>query len=126
MIILKLPINITIHLIITFILHQTQLPIQISTKITLKLIQLITYNLIQLSHNTASQNIYSQNQGTSYPSTFYSHVTQASQRRLQNPPLTQIPTDHLYQMHPNPNPNPNPNHYHKIHFNIYLHNSHNN
>ena len=40
MIILKLPINITIHLIITFILHQTQLPMQISTKITLKLIQL--------------------------------------------------------------------------------------
>ena len=39
-IILKLPINITIHLIITFIPHQTQLPIQISTKITLKLMQL--------------------------------------------------------------------------------------
>ena len=29
MIILKLPTDITIHLIITFILHQTQLPIQI-------------------------------------------------------------------------------------------------
>ena len=40
MIILKLPINTTIHLIITFILHQIQLPIQISTNITLKLIQL--------------------------------------------------------------------------------------
>ena len=40
MIILKPPINITIHLIITFILHQIQIPIAISTKITLKLIQL--------------------------------------------------------------------------------------
>ena len=39
MIILKIPINITIHLIITFILHQTKLPIQILTKITLKEIQ---------------------------------------------------------------------------------------
>ena len=64
---------------------------------------------IQLSHTTASQNIYSQNQGTSHPSTSYSNITQASQRRLQNPPLTHIPTDPLYQMHPNPNPNPNPN-----------------
>ena len=64
---------------------------------------------IQLSHTTATQNIYSQNQGTSYPSTSYSHITQASQRRLQNPPLTHIPTDPLYQMHSNPNPNPNPN-----------------
>ena len=64
---------------------------------------------IQLSHTSTSQNIYSQNQGTSYPSTSYSHTTQSSQRRLQNPPLTHIPTDPLYQMHPNPNPNPNPN-----------------
>ena len=63
---------------------------------------------IQLSRTTASQNIYSQNQATSYPSTSYSNITQASQRRLQNPPLTHIPTDPLYQMHPNPNPNPNP------------------
>ena len=63
---------------------------------------------IQLSHTTASQNIYPQNQGTSYPSTSYSNITQVSQRRLQNPPLTHIPTDPLYQMHPNPNPNPNP------------------
>ena len=63
---------------------------------------------IPLSHTTASQNIYSQNQGTSYPSSSYSNITQASQRRLQNPPLTHIPTDPLYQMHPNPNPNPNP------------------
>ena len=65
---------------------------------------------IQLSQTSTSQNnIYSQNQGTSYPSTSYSHTTQSSQRRLQNPPLTHIPTDPLYQMHPNPNPNPNPN-----------------
>ena len=40
MIIPKLPIDITIHLIITSILHQIQLTIQISTNITLKLIQL--------------------------------------------------------------------------------------
>ena len=44
-----------------------------------------------------------------YPSTSYSNIAQASQRKLQNPPLTHIPTDPLYQMHPNPNPNPNPN-----------------
>ena len=62
---------------------------------------------IQLSHTSTSQNIYSQNQGTSSPSTSYSHTTQSSQKRLQNPPLTHIPTDPLYQMHPNPNPNPN-------------------
>ena len=66
---------------------------------------------IQLSQTSTSQNnIYSQNQGgTSYPSTSYSHTTQSSQRRLQNPPLTHIPTDPLYQMHPSTNPNPNPN-----------------
>ena len=70
----------------------------------------ITQNpFIQLSHTSTSENIYSQNQGTSYPSTSYSHTTQSSQRRLQNPPLTHIPTDPLYQMHPNPNPNLNPN-----------------
>ena len=63
---------------------------------------------IQLSHTTTAQNIYSQSQGTSYLSTSYSHIAQASQRRLQNPPLTHIPTDPLYQMHSNPNPNPNP------------------
>ena len=39
MIIPKLPTDITIHLIITFILHQIQLTIQIPTNITLKLIQ---------------------------------------------------------------------------------------
>ena len=65
---------------------------------------------IQLSQTSTSQNnIYSQNQGTPYPSTSYSHTTQSSQRRLQNPPLTHIPTDPLYQMHPSTNPNPNPN-----------------
>ena len=51
MIILKLPINITIHLITTFIPHQTLLPIQISTKITLKLIQ-------RQQHNTLSYNYH--------------------------------------------------------------------
>ena len=51
MIILKLPINITIHLIITFILHQIQLPIQISTNIALKLIQL-------QQHKTPSYNYH--------------------------------------------------------------------
>ena len=40
MIIPRLPIDITIHLIITFILHQIQLTKQISTIITLNLIQL--------------------------------------------------------------------------------------
>ena len=64
---------------------------------------------IQLSNTNTSQNIYSRNQGTSYPSTSYSNITQDSQRRLHNPPLTHIPTDPLYQMHPNPNPNPNSN-----------------
>ena len=65
---------------------------------------------IQLSQTSTSQNnIYSQNQVTSYPSTSYSHTTQSSQRGLQNPTLTHIPTDPLYQMHPNPNPNLNPN-----------------
>ena len=63
---------------------------------------------IQLSQTSTSQkHIHSQNQGTSYPSTSYSQITQYSQRRLQNPPLTHIPTDLLYQMHPNPNPNSN-------------------
>ena len=38
MIILKLPTDITIHLIITFIPHQLQLTIQIPTNTTLKLI----------------------------------------------------------------------------------------
>ena len=51
MIILKLPINITIHLITTFIPHQILLPIQISTKITLKLIQ-------RQQHNTLSYNYH--------------------------------------------------------------------
>ena len=65
---------------------------------------------IQLLQTSTSQNnIHSQNQGTSYPSTSYSHTTQSSQRRLQNPPLTHIPTDPLCQMHPSKNPNPNPN-----------------
>ena len=51
MIILKLPINITIHLIITFILHQTQLPIQISTKIILKLKQLQQHKTLSYNYH---------------------------------------------------------------------------
>ena len=64
---------------------------------------------IQLSNTNTSQNIYSQNRGTSCTSISYSNITQDSQRRLHNPPLTHIPTDPLYRMHPNPNLNPNPN-----------------
>ena len=64
---------------------------------------------IQLSNTNTSQNIYSQNRGTSCTSISYSNITQDSQRRLHNPPLTHIPTDLLYQTHSNPNPNPNPN-----------------
>ena len=63
---------------------------------------------IQIPHTNTSQNIYSQNQRTSYLPTSYSHTTQSSQNRLQNPPLTYIPTDPVFQMNPNPNPNPNP------------------
>ena len=46
---------------------------------------------------------------------------------IQNPPLTHIPTDPLYQMHPstNPNPNPNPIPLPQNTINIYLLNSHN-
>ena len=51
MIILKLPIDITIHLIITFILHQIQLPIQISTKITLNLIQLQQHKTLSYNYH---------------------------------------------------------------------------
>ena len=63
---------------------------------------------INQNNTTTTQNIQAQNQGTSHPSTSYAHVTQAHQRRLQNPPLTRIPTYPLYQMHSNPNLNPNP------------------
>ena len=111
MIIPKLQTDIMIHSIITFILHQIQLTTQIPTNITLKLIQFQQHKIpfIQLSNTNTSQSIYSQNQGTSYTSTSYSNITQDSQRRLHNPPLTHIPTDPLYQTHPNPNPNHNPN-----------------
>ena len=54
---------------------------------------------IQLSNTNTSQNIYSQNRGTSCTSISYSNITQDSQRRLHNPPLTHIPTDPLYQTH---------------------------
>ena len=63
---------------------------------------------IQLSNTNTSQ-IYSQNRGTTCTSISYTNITQNSQRRLHNTPLTHIPTDPLYQTHPNPNPNPNPN-----------------
>ena len=112
MIISKLPTDITIHLIIIFILHQ----ISNTTNNTntnkhhsqINTISTTQNPFIQLSKTNTSQNIYSQNQGTSYTSTSYSNITQDSQRRLHNPPLTHIPTDPLYQTHPNPNPNPNP------------------
>ena len=81
---------------------------------------------IQLSNTNTSQNIFSRNQETSYPSTSYSNITQDSQRRLHNPPLTHKPTDPLYQMHPNPNPNPNSNPLPQNTIHIYLHHSHNN
>ena len=126
MIILKLPINITIHLIITFILHQTQLPIQILTKITFKVIQLQqhkipSYNyhipllhriyilkikqlrilplLILTSHKLLKSNF----------KTLQLHIYQLILciKCIQSLILIQI-------------------HYHKIQFNIYLLNSHNN
>ena len=59
--------------------------------------------------NTSQNNLYSQHQRTSYPPTSYSYTTQSSQRRLENPPLTHIPTDPLYQMHSSTNLNLNPN-----------------
>ena len=60
MIILKLPINITIHLIITFILHQTQLPIQISTKITLKLILQLNFNNTKPFHTIITYHCFTE------------------------------------------------------------------
>ena len=51
LIILKLPINITIHLIITFILHQIRILIQISTKITLNLLQLQQHKTLSYNYH---------------------------------------------------------------------------
>ena len=110
MIILKLPTDITIHLIITFILHQTTTNTNINQNHSqINTISTTQNPFIQLSKTNTSQNIYSQNRGTSCTSISYSNITQDSQRRLHNPPLTHIPTDPLYRMHPNPNLNPNPN-----------------
>ena len=51
MIIPKLPIHITIHLIITFILHQIQILMQISTKITLKLIRIQQHKTLSYNYH---------------------------------------------------------------------------
>ena len=50
----------------------------------------------------------SQSQATSY-TTSYSHTTQPFQRRHQNPPLTHMPTDPLYQINQNINYKPGTN-----------------
>ena len=128
MIILKLPTDITIHLIITFILHQIQIPIQISTNTTLKLIQFQqhktpSYNyqipirsriyilkikeprilplLILILHRILKEDFL----------ILHSHIYQLILciKRIQIQILTLIPT-----------------HYHQIQSNIYLHHSHNN
>ena len=52
--------------------------------------------------------INSKSQATSY-TTSYSHTTQPFQRRHQNPPLTHIPADPLYQINQNINYNPDTN-----------------
>ena len=57
---------------------------------------------IQLSNTNTSQNIYSQNRGTSCTSISYSNITQDSQRRLHNPPLTHIPTTSMSASIPEP------------------------
>ena len=128
MIIPKLPTDITIHLIITFILHQIQLPIQISTNITLKLIQLQqhktpSYNyqipilhrmyileikeprilplLILISHRILKGDFI----------TLHLHIYQL----ILCIKCIQIQILTLIQIH-----------YHKIQSNIYLHHSHNN
>ena len=128
MIILKLPTDITIHLIITFIHHQIQIPIQIPTNITLILIQFQqhktpSYNyqipirpriyilkikeprilplLILILHRILKEDFI----------ILHSHIYQLILciKRIQIQILTLILT-----------------HYHQIQFNIYLLNSHNN
>ena len=47
----KLPINITIHSIITFLLHQTQILIQISTKIILNLIRIQQHKTLSYNYH---------------------------------------------------------------------------
>ena len=128
MIILKLPTDITTHLIITFILHQIQLTIQIPTNTTLKLIQFQqhktpSYNyqipirpiiyflkikeprilplLILILHRIFKEDFI----------ILHLHISQLILciERIQIQILTLILT-----------------HYHQIHSNIYLHHSHNN
>ena len=128
MIIPKLPTDITIHLIITFILHQIQIPIQISTNTTFKLKQLQqhktpSYNyqrpirpriyilkikeprilplLILILHRILKEDFI----------ILHSHIYQLTLciKRIQIQILTLILT-----------------HYHQIQSNIHLHHSHNN
>ena len=54
-----------------------------------------------LQTNSSQSNIPSQNQRTSY-----SNIVQPSQRRSQNPPLSHISTDALYQMNKHTTYNP--------------------
>ena len=63
-----------------------------------------------LQPNLSQNNFHSQNQRTSDSSTPYSHITQPLQRKPQNPPITYISTDPLYQMnqHTTYNSNTNP------------------
>ena len=58
--------------------------------------------------NSSRNEFNSQSQATSY-TTSYSHTTQPFQRRHQNPPLTHIPGDSLYQINQNINYNPSTN-----------------
>ena len=58
--------------------------------------------------NSSRNDSNSQNRATSY-TTSYSYTTQPFQRRHQNPPLTHIPTDPLYQINQNINCNPSTN-----------------
>ena len=61
-----------------------------------------------LQMNSSRNDFFSQSQATSY-TTSYSHTTQPFPRRHQNPPLTHISTDPLYQMNQHINYNPNAN-----------------
>ena len=58
--------------------------------------------------NSSRNEFNSQSQATSY-TTSYSQTTQPFQRRHQNPPLTHIPADPLYQINQNINYNPGTN-----------------
>ena len=58
--------------------------------------------------NSSRNEFNSQSQTTSH-TTSYSHTTQPFQRRHQNPPLTHVPADPLYQINQNINYNPSTN-----------------